>query len=162
MHQWWIEHRCTNGGSLVHRALMICTKHRLNGEIERIKKILPNNGYPKNVINAQIAKKIAQFSTLKRFGLEKCPVRLRVPWIGKLSTNLEKKSTPPWKAAMVPSAPAWSLRQSACYQCPARMFYLPLRKVLSYINISATVIVGTWGEHLNDYTIASSNMFRNS
>ena len=70
--------------SLVYRALIICTKRRLNGEIERIKKIVLDNGYPNNVINAQIAKKIAQFSTLKRFGPEKCPVYLRVPWIGKL------------------------------------------------------------------------------
>ena len=70
---------------------MICTKRRLNGEIERIKKILLDNGYPKNVIYAQIAKKIAQFFTLKRFGPEKCPVYLRVPWIGKPSTNLEKE-----------------------------------------------------------------------
>ena len=30
---------------------MICTKHRLNGETERIKKISLDNGYPKNVIN---------------------------------------------------------------------------------------------------------------
>ena len=72
--------------TLVHRALMICTKHRLNGEIERpngeierIKKILLYNSYPKNVINAQITKKIAQFSTLKRFGPEKFPLYLRVP-----------------------------------------------------------------------------------
>ena len=69
---------------------MICTKRRFNGEIEQIKKILLGNGYPKNVINAQI-KKIAQFYTLKRFGPEKCPVYLRVPWIGKLFTNLEKE-----------------------------------------------------------------------
>ena len=62
---------------------MICTKRRLNEEIERIKKILLDNGYPKNVINGQIAKKIAQFSILKRFGPEKCPVYLKVPWIGK-------------------------------------------------------------------------------
>ena len=53
--------------ALVHRALMICTKHRLNGEIEQIKKILLDNGYPKNVIKAQIAEKIVQFFTLKRF-----------------------------------------------------------------------------------------------
>ena len=65
--------------TLVHRTQMICTKCRLNGEIERIKKILLDNGYPKNVINAQIIKKIAQFSTLERFGPEKCPVYLRVP-----------------------------------------------------------------------------------
>ena len=77
--------------TLMHRALMICTKRRLNGEIERIKKILLNNGYPKNVINTQITKKIAQFSTLTRFGPEKCPVYLRVPWIGKSSTNLKKE-----------------------------------------------------------------------
>ena len=71
---------------------MICTMRRLNGEIEqRIKKILLDNGYPKNVINTQITKKIAQFSTLKRFGPEKYPVYLRVPWIGKPSTNLEKE-----------------------------------------------------------------------
>ena len=70
---------------------MICTKCRLNGEIKQIKKILLDNGYPKNVINVQIAKKIAQFSTLKRFCPEKCPVYLRVPWIGKSSTNLEKE-----------------------------------------------------------------------
>ena len=62
---------------------MICTKRRLNEEIERIKMILLDN--------TQITKKIAQFSTLKRFGPEKCPVYLRVPWIGKPSTNLEKE-----------------------------------------------------------------------
>ena len=70
---------------------MICTKHRLNEEIERIKKILLDNGYPKNVNNAQIAKKIVQLSTLKRFCPEKSPVYLRVSGIGKLFTNLEKE-----------------------------------------------------------------------
>ena len=70
---------------------MICTKRKPNREIERIKKILLDNGYPKNVINSQIAKKNVQFSTLKRFVPEKCPVYLRVPWIGKPSTNLEKE-----------------------------------------------------------------------
>ena len=58
---------------------------------QRIKKILLDNGYPKNVINARITKKIAQFSTLKQFGPEKFPVYLRVPWIGKPSTNLKKQ-----------------------------------------------------------------------
>ena len=70
---------------------MIFTKRRLNGQVEPIKKILLDNGYPKNVINAQITRKIAHFSTLKRFGPEKCPMYLRAPWIGKPSTNLEKE-----------------------------------------------------------------------
>ena len=75
----------------MHRALLIYTKRRLNGEIEQIKKIFVNNGHPKNVINVQISKEIAQFSTRKRFGPERFPVYLRVPWIGTLSTNLQKE-----------------------------------------------------------------------
>ena len=85
---------------------MICTKCRLNGEEERIKEIPLDNGYPKNVINAQITKKIVQLFTLKRFDPEKCPVYLRVPWIGKPSTNLEKEIKTAMETAMVPSAPA--------------------------------------------------------
>ena len=77
--------------TLVHRAQIIFTKRTFNGEIKQIKKILLDNGSPKNVINAQIAKKIAKFFTLKRFDPEKCPAYLRVPWIGKPFTNLEKE-----------------------------------------------------------------------
>ena len=46
---------------------MICAKRRLNGEIERIKKILLDNGYPRNSdlthleTHTQITKKIAVF-----------------------------------------------------------------------------------------------------
>ena len=69
--------------TLMHRALMICTNYRLKGKIEQIKKILLDNSYPKNVINAQIAKKIAQFSTLQQFGPEKRPIYLRV--LGQVS-----------------------------------------------------------------------------
>ena len=86
-----LKHKISQISTLVHRALMICTKRKLNGEIERIKKIFLDYGYPKNVVNTQITKKIAQFSNLKRFGPEKCPVYLRVPWIGKPSINMEKE-----------------------------------------------------------------------
>ena len=82
-----IRARCT----YTNRRLMICTKRRLNEEIERIKKILLDNGYPKNIINTQIVKKITQISTLKRLDSEKCPVYLRVPWIDKPFINLEKE-----------------------------------------------------------------------
>ena len=101
-----LKHKTCLISTLVNRALMICTKRRLNKEIERIKKILLNNGYPKNLINPQIPKKIAQFSTLKRFGPEKCHVYLRVPWIHKPSTNLKKEVKTAVQGTMVPSAPA--------------------------------------------------------
>ena len=66
-----------------------------------MEKILLDNGYPKNVINTQITKKIAQFSTLKRFGPEKCPVYLRYLGLVSPPQIWKKKSKPPWKAAMV-------------------------------------------------------------
>ena len=66
-----------------------------------MEKILLDNGYPKNVINTQIIKKIAQFSTLKRFGPEKCPVYLRYLGLVSPPQIWKKKSKPPWKAAMV-------------------------------------------------------------
>ena len=76
--------------TLVHRELMICTKSKLNEEIKHIKNILLDNGYPESIIDCNISKKIAQFSMLIRFGPEKCPVYLRVPWIGKASIGLDK------------------------------------------------------------------------
>ena len=76
--------------TLVHQALMICTKSKLNEEIKHIKNILLDNGYPESIIDCNISKKIAQFSMSKRFGPEKCPVYLRVPWIGKASIGLDK------------------------------------------------------------------------
>ena len=75
--------------TLVHRALMICTKNKLKQEINFIKKILLDNGYPEDIVLKHISKRITQFSTVKPFGPEKCPVYLRAPWIGSASQQLE-------------------------------------------------------------------------
>ena len=69
---------------------MICIKSKLNKEIKHIKNILLDNGYPESIIDNNNSKKIAQFSMLKRFGPEKCPVYWRVPWIGKASISLDR------------------------------------------------------------------------
>ena len=45
-----------------------------------------------SIFNAHISTKINQFFTLTRFGLENCPVYLRISWIGKPSTNSGKRS----------------------------------------------------------------------
>ena len=68
---------------------MICTKNKLKQDIDFIKKILLDNGYLEDIVLKHISKKIAQFSTAKRFGPEKCPVYLRVPWIGSAFQQLE-------------------------------------------------------------------------
>ena len=75
--------------TLVHRALTICTKNKRKQEINFIKKILFDNGYPEDIVLKHISKKIEQFSTAKPFRPEKCPVYLRAPWIGSASQQLE-------------------------------------------------------------------------
>ena len=38
-----------------------------------------------------MAMKIKQFHALPKFGPEKCPVYLRLPWLGSVSTRFEKQ-----------------------------------------------------------------------
>ena len=85
-----IKRKASLVSTLVHRALMICSKSKLKGEINRIKEILLDNGYPEEFVLKQISKKITQFSNPKRFGPDKCPVYLRLNYTGKASLTLEK------------------------------------------------------------------------
>ena len=78
-------------GTLVHRALEICSPSKLPQEIDFIRSILYSNGYPENVINSRIKRKIEQFKLPPKEGPEKCPVYLKLPWIGNISTKFENQ-----------------------------------------------------------------------
>ena len=60
-------------------------------EIDFIRSILYSNGYPENVINSRIKRKIEQFKLLPKEGPEQCPVYLKLPWIGNISTKFENQ-----------------------------------------------------------------------
>jgi len=45
-------------GTLVHRALKICSKNKLQQQLDYIRSILRDNGYQENIINTSISKKI--------------------------------------------------------------------------------------------------------
>ncbi len=77
--------------TLVHRALMICSKSRLDSELDKIRSILIENGYPEDVISDCFRKKIASFSADKKYGPQKCPVYLKMPWIGNVSLRFESQ-----------------------------------------------------------------------
>ena len=127
----------------VHRLLMICTKNKLKQEIDFIKKILLDNGYPEDIVLKHISKKIAQFSTAKPFGPEKCPVYLRAPWIISASQQLEHQSKSAVQNCYGACHHAWFSQANACYLLPKRMYYLPIKEVWLFMNTCATVRVGT-------------------
>ena len=51
--------------TLVHRALMICSKSKLNDEIMFISMTLCSNGFPWNVVQTVIKNKIIDFNKIK-------------------------------------------------------------------------------------------------
>ena len=51
--------------TLVHRALMICSKTKLSSELDRMKQLLIENGYPEDVLLFCIKQKLANFATEK-------------------------------------------------------------------------------------------------
>ena len=77
--------------TLTHWALAICSPKRLPSELDKIKFILLSNGYPEHVIKSFMSTKIKQFHGLPKFGPEKCPVYLRLQWLGSVSTRFEKQ-----------------------------------------------------------------------
>ena len=77
--------------TLVHRALMICSKTKLGSELDKIKQLLIENGYPADVLLSCINQKLANFAAEKTFGPEWCPVYLKLPWIGTASSKFENQ-----------------------------------------------------------------------
>jgi len=75
--------------TLSHRALSIYSQEKIQDELDTITSILLNNGSPEHVIKTSISKKIQQFNAPVKFGLEKSPIYLRLPYIGPTSTKFE-------------------------------------------------------------------------
>jgi len=72
---------------------MICSKGKLDPELDKILSILLQNGYPENLIKSTIKRKLQQLSSNPVHTVKKCPVYLHIPWIGNISTKFEKQLT---------------------------------------------------------------------
>ena len=70
---------------------MISSKTKLDSELDKIKQLLIENGYPADVLISCINQKLTNFAAEKAFGPEKCPVYLKLPWIGNVSFMFENQ-----------------------------------------------------------------------
>ena len=66
----------------VHRAFLISSKCFLDDEIAFIRSTLSNNGYPLSVLDGVVHDFVNRFNRAKRCIVNKCPVYLRLPYIG--------------------------------------------------------------------------------
>ena len=143
--------------TLTHRALKICSKSILKHELDNIRSILVQNGYPEFLIDSRISKKLLRFQQSTKEGPKKCPVYVKLPWIGKNSLKFERKI---------------KLSINNCFGAvQPRVIFSTIRilpairkdfsnKVTSYMNTCATVIVGTWVKRLNVCRTESASMCR--
>ena len=75
---------------IVHRALMICSTSTLNQELDQIRNIFRESGYPHHVIDQTIKKKLARSACSVKYGPKKQPVYIKLPYKGKSSEKAEK------------------------------------------------------------------------
>ena len=59
--------------------------------MDTIKQLLIDNGYPQDVLVSCIKEKLANTSSEKRFGPQKCPVYIKLLWIGNVSSKFENQ-----------------------------------------------------------------------
>ena len=70
---------------------MICSKNKLGLELDRVKQLLIENGYPNDAFISYVKQILANFAAEKPCGPEKCPVYLKLPWIGNVSSKFENQ-----------------------------------------------------------------------
>ena len=76
---------------LVFRAFKICCETTIDNELENIRKIFGSLGYPSDIVDKTIRNTISSLDKPKLFGPEKCPVYLRLPYLGSATSFLEDK-----------------------------------------------------------------------
>ena len=137
--------------TLVHRALVICSKSTLENELSNTRSILINNSYSETIINTVMTKKVNQFRRPTQFGPKKCPVYLHLPWLGNVSLKYEMKLKQPSNAVTLQLNHALSTPPDDFCLQPKRMYYPLFIKATLFNNFCATAIVGTWVVHLTSY-----------
>ncbi len=76
---------------LLKRALKICSPSKLDEEVGKLTSIFLNLGYPEFVIKRTIKQTLERDRDKKGFGPEKCPVYIRLPYIGPVSSRFESQ-----------------------------------------------------------------------
>jgi len=90
---------------LVHRAFMICSKGKLDPVLNKILSILLENGYPENLIESTIKRKLQQPKLNPLHTVKKCPVYVHISWIRNVSMKFEKQITSAVKRCFFPVEP---------------------------------------------------------
>ena len=74
--------------NLVDRANRICSSSKLAEELEFLKSVFLKNGYPDDLLKELMSERLHRKEI--RFGPDKCPTYLSLPWKGNLSLSMSR------------------------------------------------------------------------
>ena len=122
---------------------MICSKTKLGSELDRVKQLFIEKGYPDDVLLSCIKQKLANFAAEKPCGPEKCTAYLKLPRIGNVSSKFESGINKAITSYLYAVNLVWPTVLRSCYHLLKKIAFLPLKKVVWFTNICADVKLGT-------------------
>ena len=76
---------------LTTRAVKICSPAKLDSEVKKILEIFTKLGYPEPTVSNTIKKVLENRAKLPVEGPKKCSIRIRLPYIGPVSSRFDKQ-----------------------------------------------------------------------
>ena len=104
--------------------------------------------------------KLLRFQQSTKEGPKKCPVYLKLPWIGKNSLKFERKIKLSINNCLDRFNQEWSFPPDKFYLLYIKTFLPLFNKVTLYMNTCATAIASTWVKRLNVCRTESASMCR--
>ena len=118
---------------------MICSKSKLHAELEKLKMIFLDNGYPEDYTK----EKIMSFSAAQKFGPQKFPVYLKLPWIGNTSLRFESQIRQAITKCFFAVNPCIVYSTRRALPSIQKDCVPTNQKSLSFMNLCASVILAT-------------------
>ena len=148
--------------TLTHRALMICSEKHLPEEIDAIKEIFSNNGYPSWLVANTIDKKINQFQMCSEpvYGPKKCRVYIRLPYIGSNSDLYRRKITNVVSRCYGAVTPQVMFTSKSIFALPSKTPYPPTQEANLFTVLNAVVTAYTWVGLVSDWRVEYRSMYR--
>ena len=132
-----------------------------SNEFDNIRSILAGNGYSDHVVNSSITRKIQNFRRPPSYGPKKCLfIYIFHGWV-LFRRGSKSKSLHQFNAVISLWSLAPFLRLDDICPQAKKICFLLLNRAISFMNLRATVTVGTWVAHLNACRTESCNTFSN-
>ena len=116
--------------TLILKPLTICIKTKLDSEVDSTKQLLIDNGHLEDVLVSCGKENLANILSGKWFGPGKCPVYLKLSWIGNFSSKFENQITKAITSCFYAVKPCAGYNTRVMLPSAKKIVFLPLKRVV--------------------------------